>query len=259
MEIVESIVSDGHGPLDASYICIHETANPGASARQHVRYWSNDPRYAVHYVADWTGVAYHCVPDDRLCWQVGGGNRYVVGIELCHATNTVQFEDVWRVGVEWAAWALSSRGWGVDRLISHDDARRMWGGTDHTDPIDYFASYGKSWEDFVAAVAEEMETEVDYEKIAEYVLGYEIDGVSVADRLRSLPHDAALEVLGYVNEAMNGSADVYQLITDTRRLAGWDYKNPRLEGVDAYQILRDVRDGVNEVAEDVDELNQKIL
>lgn len=102
-------------------------------------------------------------------------------------------------------------------------------------------------------------TPEDYRTIAAYVLGYEIDGISVADRLRSLPHDAALEVLGYVNEAMNGSADVYQLITDTRRLSGWDYKNERLEGVDAYQILRDVRNGVDAIAEDVDELNQKIL
>lgn len=123
------------------------------------------------------------------------------------------------------------------------------------DPYGEFGIFGYGRPDW-----REVElTPEDCRMVAAYVLGYEIDGVSVADRLRSMPHDAAIEALGYVNEAMNGDADVYQLITDTRRLAGWDYKNPRLEGVDAYQILRDVRDGVNEVAEDVDELNQKIL
>lgn len=109
-------------------------------------------------------------------------------------------------------------------------------------------------------------TPEEYETMAAYVLGYEVDGVSVANRLRTLPHDAAIEVLGYVNPAMNGDKDVYQLVTDTRRLAAWDYTNPRLEGVDAYQILRDVRDlvtaeaeAINKLAETVEALCDKIL
>jgi hypothetical protein len=55
------------------------------------------------------------LPEDEVCWQVGNGNQYVVGIELCHATNRADFEAVWDLGVEWAAWQLSKRGWGVDR------------------------------------------------------------------------------------------------------------------------------------------------
>lgn len=91
------------------------------------------------------------------------------------------------------------------------------------------------------------------------IFGYEIDGVSVANRLRRLSHETAVETLGYTNEAMNGDADVYQLITDTRRLGGWDYQNARLESVDAYQILRDVRDAVEELREILQELNDKVL
>lgn len=158
MNIIEDIVSNGHGWLDPSYVVIHETANPGATARNHRDYWSREDDYAVHYVADWTGDVYHCVPDDRLCWQVGNGNAYVVGIELCHATNQADFERVWNVGVEWAAWMLKRKGWGVDKLISHNDCTNWWGGSDHTDPIGYFQEFGKSWEQFKSEVKAKMET-----------------------------------------------------------------------------------------------------
>jgi len=267
LQIYETIISDGHGELDADYLCIHETANPGATAYDHINYWSRDDKYAVHYVVDWNQRVYHCVPDNRKCWQVGNGNSRVIGIELCHATNQDDFAKVWTVGVEWAAYMLRKHGWGIDRLISHDDARRMWGGTDHTDPIEYFDEYGKTWDEFKSAVHtrmdegdEDMElTPEQMEQIAAYVWGYERDGVSMANRVESIARDAALEVLGYTNADMNGNADVYQLISDVHRLGLWSYKNERLESVDAYQIIRDTRDGVSELAEEVQELNDKIL
>lgn len=156
MKIIESIVTNGHGYLNPTYFVIHETANPGATALNHVNYWRNNPAYAVHYVGDWTGDVYHCVPDDRLCWQVGGGNAYVVGIELCHAKNSLEFKKVWDLGVEFSAYYLKKKGWGIDRLISHDECRRRWGGTDHTDPIGYFKKYGKTWDQFKAEVAKRL-------------------------------------------------------------------------------------------------------
>ena len=148
MRIIDDFVSNGHGSLSPSYIVIHETANPGATAKNHRDYWARDDTYAVHYVGDWTGVIYHCVPDNRLCWQVGNGNPYVVGIELCHATNQSDFNKVWNLGVEWAAMMLTRYGWGIDRLISHNDCTNWWGGSDHTDPLGYFNEYGKSWAQF---------------------------------------------------------------------------------------------------------------
>ena len=35
----DAYVSNGHGYLNAQYLVIHETANPGASAWNHVLYW----------------------------------------------------------------------------------------------------------------------------------------------------------------------------------------------------------------------------
>ena len=151
-KVIKSIVSNGHGSLNASYVVIHETANPGATAKNHRDYWNNDDTYAVHYVLDWTGNCYYCVPENRLCWQVGNGNSHVVGIELCHATTASNFKRVWDAGVQWAAWQLKKHGWGINRLISHNECRTKWGGTDHTDPDDYFAKYGRSWSQFKSAV-----------------------------------------------------------------------------------------------------------
>ena len=153
--ITESIVAYGHGTLSPSYMCVHSTANPGATARNHADYWSGSPDYAVHLVSDWAECL-HCVPYDALCWQVGNGNGHVEGIELCEAFDHPTF----MMGVEVAAQACAERlqahGWGVDRLITHDMARTMWGGTDHTDPTPYFERFGYSFEQFKARVAEIM-------------------------------------------------------------------------------------------------------
>lgn len=155
----ENIVTNGHGSLNASYLVIHETANPGASAANHVNYWSNSPAYAVHYVMDVDGdPVYHTVPDNRKCWHVGNGNAYTVGIELCHATNQDDFNAQWQEAVKWAGDYLNSRGWGVDRMISHNDATHRWGGSDHTDPLSYFNAYGHSWNQFKGDVAAYMQT-----------------------------------------------------------------------------------------------------
>lgn len=155
----ERIVANGHGSLNASYLVIHETANPGASDDNHVTYWSNNPAYAVHYVMDVDGSSvFHTVADNRKAWHVGNGNAYTVGIELCHATNQTDFDAQWTEAVKWAGDYLHSKGWGVDRLISHNEAALRWGGSDHTDPVGYFAQYGKSWAQFEAAVAAYMQT-----------------------------------------------------------------------------------------------------
>lgn len=158
-EQVEDIVNDGHGYCSPSYLVIHETANPGASAYNHMLLYSRGYDYAVQYVMELDGsVVYHTMADDRKAWAVGNGNRHCVNIEIAHATNYDDFNAQWDQAVAWAGDYLNSRGWGIDQMICHNDARLMWGGTDHTDPLEYFSSYGRSWNQFKAAVAEYMES-----------------------------------------------------------------------------------------------------
>ena len=155
----ETICNNGHGSISPQYLVIHETANPGASAYNHYLLYSRGYSYAVHYVMELDGgVVYHTMADDRKSWSVGNGNSRVVSIELAHATNQADFDKQWDEAVKWAGDYLNSRGWGIDRMISHNDARLMFGGTDHPDPLSYFASYGKSWNQFKAAVRDYMKT-----------------------------------------------------------------------------------------------------
>lgn len=156
----EQIISNGHGYISPSYLVIHETADPGATAKQLMTYWRNNPdAYVVHYTMDLDGdTVYHAMADNRKAWHVGNGNAYTVGIELCHATNQADFNAQWTEAVKWAGDYLHKKGWGVDRLISHNEAALRWGGSDHTDPVGYFAQYGKSWAQFEAAVAAYMQT-----------------------------------------------------------------------------------------------------
>lgn len=151
------IVADGHGYLSPSYLVVHSTANPGASAANHVSYWRGSPAYAVHYVMDLDGsVVYQTMSTSSKAWHVGGGNSVSYGIELCEATNSADFEAQWTEAVKWCGDQLTSRGWGVSRLCSHDEARVTWGGTDHTDPTGYFARFGHSWSEFESDVAAYM-------------------------------------------------------------------------------------------------------
>lgn len=155
----EAICNQGHGYNSAQYLTVHETDNPGASAYNHYRLYSRGYAYAVQYVMDLDGSpVYHCMEDNRKAWAVGNGNSRCVNIELCHATNRADFNKQWDEAVKWCGDYLNKRGWGIDRLISHNDARMRFGGTDHTDPLSYFASYGKSWNMFKSEVAAYMGT-----------------------------------------------------------------------------------------------------
>lgn len=155
----ENIVAQGHGTMSPSYLVVHETANPGASAANHVEYWRRNSSwvYMAHYVAELDGsVIYHVQADDTIAWHVGAANGKCVGIELAHTTDAVAFERQWDEAVAWCADYLRGRGWGISALLSHNECRLRWGGTDHTDPDSYFASYGRSWNQFKKEVAAKM-------------------------------------------------------------------------------------------------------
>lgn len=155
----EAIVSSGHGWSSPGYLVVHETANPGASAANHVQYWrNNQPNVTMaHYVMELDGsVVYHTQQDNKIAWHVGNGNYATVGIELAHATNRSDFLKQFDEAAQWCADYLTSRGWGIDRLLTHQECAGIWGGTDHTDPLGYFHKYAKTWGEFEALVSSKM-------------------------------------------------------------------------------------------------------
>lgn len=149
--IREDIVNNGHGALAPSFLAVHSTANPGATAKNHRDLWSRGYDYAVHYTSDWH-EAYHTVPDNRLCWQVGNGNPTCVGIEICEATNKADFDRGIQIAADVCAQILKKHGWGIDRMHPHQWFSNVYGGSDHTDPYPYFARWGYSWDKFVSLV-----------------------------------------------------------------------------------------------------------
>lgn len=161
MKVVEKqVFAQGRGPNNPQYLIVHETANPGATALNHVNYWASGNQHGeAHYVLDWDELVYHTTLDSRACWHVGGAaNSYTVGVEICHATNEVNFAKTWACAVEFCAWWLALRGWGVDRMLSHRLANLRFGtGSDHTDPDGYFNEYGRTWAQFVNDVTRALE------------------------------------------------------------------------------------------------------
>lgn len=158
--IKEHIISQGHGVLSPSYFCVHSTANIGATAANHVNYWGNNPDIPMaHLVSDWN-EAYHTVPYNALVYHVGNGNAYCEGLEICEADNYDDFVKGINIAAQVVRERLDAHRWTTDRLISHNDARVRWGGTDHTDPIPYFTRWGYSWEQFINLVNGTGDTEM---------------------------------------------------------------------------------------------------
>ena len=181
VDIKEEIVNWGHGGLSPWMFAVHSTATPGATARNHRDLWSRGYDYAVHLVSDWH-EAIHCVPYDRLCWQVGNGNATCEGLEICEATNTADFRTGIDIAADVIAQRLRARGWGIDRMHPHKWFSQNWGGSDHTDPIPYFSRFGYSWDQFTQLVQAKMNGEDmaisadDAKRIAAEVWSYSYKG-----------------------------------------------------------------------------------
>lgn len=152
-QIIKKIVSTGNGskfnPPNPVYFAVHSTANPGATAANHVNYWTNNPRKAVHMVSDWK-EAYQCVDFQYRCNQVGNGNYTCIGLEICEAKNVTDFMQGLEIARSVILQTLDKYGWTVDGNVrSHLWFTNTYGGSDHTDPIPYFARYGWTWNQFI--------------------------------------------------------------------------------------------------------------
>lgn len=212
-KIIEQIVAYGHGVLSSSMFAVHSTANVGATALNHVNYWRNNPEYAVHLVSDWN-EAYHTVPYDALCYQVGNGNYLCEGLEICEATNEADFKKGIVLAQSVIRQRLDAHGWGVDVVRSHKWFSETYGGSDHTDPIPYFDRWGYSWDQFISELssgesnpATENELEDGMECVYQpneesYLVFY--DGVNK----HPLSHPDEVEAINMVYKATHNGKDI---------------------------------------------------
>lgn len=143
-------------------IVVHETATPGATAEREYQYFNGADRGAsAHAFVDWEDVI-QTIPYDEVAWHAGptANSRYI-GIELCRPSghDPDKFGRVWNNAVSLFADLFREYGFGtvtVDNLLSHAEVSSRWRESDHTDPVGYFAEYGKTVNEFRDAVQNEL-------------------------------------------------------------------------------------------------------
>lgn len=215
MDIIRRIVSNGNGLRFTSpnpiYFAVHSTANVGATAQNHVDFWRNNPRKAVHMVSDWK-QAFQCVEFDYICNQVGNGNKTCIGLEICEATNRYDFERGLEIARDVILQVLNRYGWSIDKHVrSHKWFTENYGGSDHIDPIPYLQRWGWSWDKFIQFL-KDGDDMPSAEEVANAVWNFEQNGVKTRDRLQGTDEAA--------NAARDYSRIAAEAITDTNDPTG---------------------------------------
>jgi len=156
-----------HKLLKPIGVAIHETANPGATAMNHYKYFNSGDRKALaHLFVDWTDKDYivQLAPLNEQTWHAGSakGNSSFISVEMCRPKtfNKEQFNIVWERTV-WLCAYLFINEVKINKvtetnLMSHDEMRIKFGGTTHTDPTALFKEYGVNMSKFRQAVQDEI-------------------------------------------------------------------------------------------------------
>jgi len=137
-------------------LVIHSTATPEATAKNIWDYFQNNPQVeaSAHMAIDWTEarVLIPLLANPEIAWHCGHtGNHRFVGVELCESADPGKFAAMYANALEVCSTIIHFYGWVVDDLYvwSHDRVSLTFHETDHTDPIGFFASHGKTWAQFM--------------------------------------------------------------------------------------------------------------
>lgn len=147
--------------LKAMGTVLHETATTGATDENEQKYFNSGYKGAsAHAFVDYDSIT-QTVPWEEQSWHAGPtANRNFIGIELCNFNDPKLFQEVWNRAVWIFAYVhvhiINILVISKDTLMSHAEVSAKWKETTHTDPIAYFAKFGKTVDDFRAAVQEEV-------------------------------------------------------------------------------------------------------
>jgi|GEM_PF-5017108 N-acetylmuramoyl-L-alanine amidase len=142
---------------------VHSTADPGATAQNIRDYFNNGYRGAsTHAVIDWNSII-EMIPENEMAWHAGPtANSQYLSFEMCEPDTddpdrASKFQEVWNRAVWYCAKTCVKYGWNTDdNIFSHYGISMMYHETNHTDPYGYFATYGKTWDQFLAEVDAEI-------------------------------------------------------------------------------------------------------
>jgi N-acetylmuramoyl-L-alanine amidase len=143
-----------HEKLSPIGICIHSTADQGATAENEYQYFNSGYHGAsAHAFIDWNEVL-QTISIYEKAWGAGQtANSKYIHLELCEpdGQDEDKFNEVWKQAVEYCVYLFRfylkvnvSR----ETLTCHDIVSQLYHETNHNDPIPYFSRYGKTWDDF---------------------------------------------------------------------------------------------------------------
>ncbi|MDR3585611.1 MAG: N-acetylmuramoyl-L-alanine amidase [Desulfosporosinus sp.] len=139
-------------------VVAHSTANNGDSADGERNYESTTWQNAfVHFFVDDQKIE-QVANTDYICYGAGHTANHLgyVQVELCQTTDAAKFTKAYAMYTWLLAKLLFNRKLSVVdgvTLMSHAQVSAKWKESDHTDPIEYLASHGKTWANLVADVS----------------------------------------------------------------------------------------------------------
>lgn len=150
-----------HETLYPQGFVLHSTDTPGATAQNEFNYFNSAYRGAsAHYFVDWTQII-RTIPENEVAWHAGStANHKFLAVEICEPSvkNPSLFEEVWRRTIWLVAEGCVRYGWAADtQVFPHQEISKMYQETNHTDPIDYLARYGRPWDELLVAIEQEIQ------------------------------------------------------------------------------------------------------
>ncbi|HEX9063212.1 MAG TPA: peptidoglycan recognition family protein [Clostridia bacterium] len=130
----------------------HDTESPGDSDESEYAFFNGGNRSAsAHAFVDADSIT-QCIPWNHKAWHAGPtANSNRIGIEMCYTTDPAKFQEIWKRTTWLWAWLFVNvikQPLNSDTLMSHNDVSNKWHETDHTDPVGYFARFGKTMAEF---------------------------------------------------------------------------------------------------------------
>lgn len=140
---------------------LHSTATPGATDEREQDFFDEKNRDAsAHAFVDWDSIT-QTIDWYKRAWHGGPtANSKFIGVELCEPKgyDPIKFNEVWKRGIWLFSYIfiniLKIKVVTKDNLLSHDEVSKKYKDTDHTDPVAYFKTYGKTVDDFRKEVQE---------------------------------------------------------------------------------------------------------
>jgi len=145
-------------PFTPIGVVLHETATPGATAKNEFNYFNNNKVGAsAHGFTDWIEDI-QTMPWNEKGWHAKEpANSKFIGIEMCRPKNDdpnkiEKMKLTYQCTVEAFArlfkYILKIDTVTKDNLMSHDEVRIKWNNTTHTDPTAYLKELKLNMDDF---------------------------------------------------------------------------------------------------------------